>query len=165
MEPQARNEHVLSWHIDERSDHTLVVLRGEIDENAELDELKQRLSGPVTFHLAGVRRINSCGVREWLGLMRALAEVADLTFTHCSTVFVNQMNTIHNFRGNAEIQSFQAPYICESCEIEVDVLLDASEHFGDGDTDAVPSFPCERCGEPMELDDFPRRYLSFLHYR
>lgn len=165
MEPKVRNEQVLSWRIDERSDHIFVELTGEIDENAELDELRQRLSGPVTFHLAGVRRINSCGVREWLGLMRDLAGAADLTFTHCSTVFVNQMNTIHNFRGNARVESFHAPYICESCELEVDRLIDVSEHFGDGNSDTVPSFPCERCGDPMELDDFPRRYLSFLHYR
>jgi hypothetical protein len=39
---------------------------GEIDENADFAELRRRLKGPVVFHLAEVRRINSCGVREWV---------------------------------------------------------------------------------------------------
>ena len=55
----------LSWRIKERPGFTTVEFTGEIDENADFGELRRRLRGPVVFHLAEVRRINSCGVREW----------------------------------------------------------------------------------------------------
>ena len=74
----------LSWRIKERPGFTTVEFTGEIDENADFGELRRRLKGPVVFHLAEVRRINSCGVREWVNFVRDLPGVTELTFTHCS---------------------------------------------------------------------------------
>jgi hypothetical protein len=116
----------------------------------------------VTFHLGGIRRINSCGVREWVNFVRDLPEVTKLTFTHCSTAIVTQLNMIYNFRGSARILSFYAPYVCESCNVESDKLLDVETQFPQGNIDQVPEFACERCRQPMEFDDLPERYLSFL---
>ena len=61
--PQAESV-ALSWRIKERPGFTTVEFFGEIDENADFAELRRRLRGAVVFHLAEVRRINSCGVRE-----------------------------------------------------------------------------------------------------
>ena len=44
-----------------------LALLGRIDENAELDELADALpAGQVRLDLAGLVRINSIGVREWM---------------------------------------------------------------------------------------------------
>lgn len=153
---------VLSWHLAPRAETTTVTFSGEIDENADFSELRRSISGHVTFHLGGIRRINSCGVREWVNFVRDLPNVTTLVFTHCSPAIVTQLNMIYNFRGDATIRSFYAPYVCEACNMESDKLLDVASQFGEGARAEVPAFSCERCGEPMDFDDLPERYLSFL---
>lgn len=152
----------LSWRIKERSGFTNVEFSGEIDENADFSELSRRLVGAVVFHLGNVRRINSCGVREWVNFVRELPNVTDLTFTHCSPAIVTQLNMIYNFRGAAKLRSFYAPYICENCDREEEKLLDVETQFAGGDVSSIPEFDCESCSEPLEFDDLPERYLAFL---
>lgn len=152
----------LSWRIKERPGFTTVEFFGEIDENADFAELRRRLKGPVVFHLAEVRRINSCGVREWVNFVRDMPGVGELTFTHCSPAIVTQLNMIYNFRGSAKVRSFLAPYVCESCSHEEEKLLDVQAHFPGRDFRKVPEFKCDKCGARMEFDDLPERYLSFL---
>ncbi len=159
--PQAESV-VLSWRIKERPGFTTVEFFGEIDENADFSELRRRLRGAVVFHLAEVRRINSCGVREWVNFVRDLPGVTELTFTHCSPAIVTQLNMIYNFRGNARVRSFYAPYVCESCNNEEEKLLDVQSQFPSGNVSSVPDFKCEQCNMSMEFDDLPERYLSFL---
>ena len=162
MEKLAENPVALSWRIKERPGFTSVEFFGEIDENADFAELKRRLKGNVVFHLADVRRINSCGVREWVNFVRDLPQVQDLVFTHCSPAIVTQLNMIFNFRGTAKVRSFLAPYLCENCNAEEEKLLDVQQHFPTRDVRRVPDFKCDKCSTRMEFDDIPERYLSFL---
>jgi hypothetical protein len=156
------NSAALAWRIKERPGFTTVEFTGEIDENADFVELRRQLKGTVVFKLGEVRRINSCGVREWVNFVRDLPDVADLTFSHCSPAIVTQLNMIFNFRGTAKVRSFYAPYICESCNLEEEKLLDVETDFPNRQTERVPEHACAKCGEPMEFDDLPERYLSFL---
>jgi hypothetical protein len=152
----------LSWRIKERPGFTNVEFYGEIDENADFADLRKRLKGPCVFHLAEVRRINSCGVREWVNFVRELPGVSELTFTDCSPAIVTQLNMIYNFKGPAKVRSFLAPYVCEGCGSEEEKVLDVQSHFSTGDIHKVPDFKCDRCGKRMEFDDLPERYLAFL---
>jgi hypothetical protein len=160
----------LTWRIEQRSGATLVVFSGEIDENADFGDLEERLTGNVIFHLGGIRRINSCGVREWVSFVRVLsrrggqaqAQGVSLVFIACSPVIVTQLNTIYNFRGGAKIVSFLAPYLCDRCSHEEEILLEVATHFA-GRARRPPEFACPACGGEMELDDLPERYLSFLN--
>ncbi len=161
-EPKQHDSVPLSWRIKERPGFTTVEFFGEIDENADFAELRRRLRGTVVFHLAEVRRINSCGVREWVNFVRDLPGVESLTFTHCSPAIVTQLNMIYNFRGSAGVRSFYAPYVCESCNNEEEKLLDVQSQFSTGNLSNVPEFQCEKCGMSMEFDDLPERYLTFL---
>ncbi len=150
----------LSWRIRDRPGLTTVEFVGEIDEHADFVELRRKLRGEVAFQLAEVRRINSCGVREWVNFVRDLPQVTDLSFSHCSPAIVTQLNMIHNFRGPAKIRSFYAPYVCETCGLEEEKLIDVASQ---GQTTVgLPSFTCSQCGAAMEFDDLPERYLSFL---
>lgn len=153
----------LSWRIKERSGFTTVEFSGEIDENTDFSELTNSLSGNVVFHLENVRRINSCGVREWVNFVRDLPNVRELTFAHCSPAIVTQLNMIYNFRGNAHLRSFYAPYICDECDLELDKLIDIETHFPNGTAELkAPEYICDSCGQPLEFDDLPEHYLAFL---
>jgi hypothetical protein len=155
----------LSWRVKERPGLTVVEFFGEIDENADFADLRRRLKGPVVFHLAEVRRINSCGVREWVDFVRQVPAVSELAFSHCSPAIVIQLNMIYNFRGQARVRSFLAPYLCQVCGHEEDKLLDVEQHFPPPPRRAFtpPEFKCEKCSGPMQFDELPERYLCFLH--
>jgi hypothetical protein len=151
----------LSWRVKERAGFTTVEFVGEIDEHANLAVLGGRLRGSVVFHLGEVRRINSCGVREWVNFVSGLPTVSELVLTNCSPAIVAQLNMIFNFRGRAKVRSFFAPYVCERCNTESEKLLEVSTHFPEG-IGKVPELKCDQCGAAMELDDIPERYLQFL---
>lgn len=148
----------LAWRIDETGGVTEVAFVGELDEHADFGPLRDRLRGAVAFRLGEIRRINSCGVREWVNFVRDLPGVSSLTFAGCSTAFVTQLNMIYNFRGKARIRSFYAPFVCDACGHDDDVLVEV----GDDGRAALPEPRCPRCGEVMQFDDLPERYLSFL---
>jgi anti-anti-sigma regulatory factor len=158
----SRDSTPLSWRIKERPGFTTVEFVGEIDEHADFSELRRQLRGSVVFRLSEIRRINSCGVREWVNFVRDLPNVQELVFSYCSPAIVTQLNMIYNFRGSASVRSFYAPYVCERCNTEEERLLDVDTHFSGGNVGDPPSFQCERCSEPLLFDDLPERYLSFL---
>jgi hypothetical protein len=153
---------VLSWQVEAAGGERLrVQLRGEINENADFTELGRQLRGDVTLLLDGITRINSCGVREWVNFVRDL-NVDSLVFARCSPTVVTQLNAIYNFRGAAQVESFLAPYVCETCHVDEYKLLLTVEHFPDAHMRHVPAFRCARCGGVMTFDELPERYLAFL---
>jgi predicted Zn-ribbon and HTH transcriptional regulator len=139
----------------------VITLGGDIDENASFVELAPRLRGHVVFDLSAVRRINSCGVREWVTFHRDLvpASVTSLEFRACSPQVVAQLNSIANFRGRASVRSFMAPFVCEGCGFEDERLVEVAESPMDTH---LPEVRCPTCGLAMEFDDLAERYLSFL---
>jgi hypothetical protein len=158
---QAAHDAALCWSVVKKDCGTVVEFAGEIDENADFSTLKRELRGDVEFQLAGITRVNSCGVREWVNFVRNLPHVSSLRFAKCSPAIVTQLNAIYNFRGPARIRSLLAPYVCESCVIEEYKVIDVHPRFPRASM-VVPAFNCQRCGGPMEFDDLPERYLSFL---
>lgn len=155
---EQREPSSLTWQLEEQGGAITVAFTGEIDEHADFTPLRARLRGVVGFELGAIRRINSCGVREWVNFVRDLPEVSELTFAACSTAFVTQLNMIYNFRGPARVRSFHAPYACDGCGYDEERLVEV----GPDRRVELPSPVCPRCGEPMQFDDLPERYLSFL---
>ena len=66
---EPREPSSLSWRIEEHGGATTVAFTGEIDEHADFTPLRSRLRGVVGFELGAIRRINSCGVREWVNFV------------------------------------------------------------------------------------------------
>jgi len=151
----------LSWHIDRDEGSMTVSFHGGVDENVNLDDLAEELAGEVTFDLRGVTFINSCGVREWVNLMRSLTRVRTLAFTHCSTAVVAQLNLVFNFRGNAEVRSVYVPYYCHACDSECSCLHEIEGKSLDQVLQSLPRL-CDSCGAEMECDELPERYFAFL---
>jgi anti-anti-sigma regulatory factor len=153
----------LDVRIDREGDTHLVVLVGQIDDQATLSEIVDRLGPKVVIDLAGVRFINSIGVREWIGLLRGLDDKqAKVALRNCSEPMVHQMNMVMEARGAATVESFHVPYVCDNCGGTVSQVLPVAPHAAELKARKVPTRPCPDCGGTMQFDDFPNRYLIFL---
>jgi len=159
----SRTDHSLRFSADREHGVLRISLEGDMDENANLFELLDLLSGVVRIDLGGVRRINSAGVRDWVNFIReADARADEVTLSRCSPAIVMQMNMISNFRGQAKVASIFAPLVCPECDREDEVLVSLTPEQIDVLPDGLPEWTCPSCGTAMELDDIPERYFAFL---
>jgi hypothetical protein len=133
---------------------------GEITEGARFDQVGP-LRSAVVLDLGGIRRINSCGVREWMNFIRAVPSEVQLRFEACSCAMVTQANMIANFLGAGRLVSFSAPYYCPKCQTSSEVLLDVERDFP-GATRRAPARACGTCGGPLTFDDVEESYLALL---
>ncbi len=112
----------------------------------------------VIIDLAGVDHINSCGVREWINLLKMLETMkAQVELRRCSVPMVRQMTMIPSARGRAHLASVQLPYFCPSCDDDRIVLaeLPRATPIDDG-------AECPVCHATMEFDDNPVAYQPLL---
>lgn len=148
----------MKLHIDiVRGPVTRVTLAGMVDEDADLSPLAT-LEGDVELHLAGIRRINSVGVRMWVEAIAAADQRARIVFVACARAVIDQVNMIRGFLGHGSVRSFEAPMRCEACDRDDDVVVETAACPGG----RLPPAPCPQCGAPMVLDDLESSYLLFL---
>jgi anti-anti-sigma regulatory factor len=141
--------------------NTRVTLFGRIDDAAPLGELVNQIGrGEIVIDTDGVSFINSIGMREWIRLIRALRERGDtVVLERVSDVLMAQLNMISEARTAVRITSFHAQYVCPSCGAESAPVIEVAEHAASLAKLVAPKLPCPECSEPMELGDFPERYL------
>jgi ABC-type transporter Mla MlaB component len=150
----------LTWDIETTTAGVSVLVSGAIDEDARLDRLAAQLVGAaqVRLDLSQVRRINSCGVREWVRFMRSIPVTTKIVLAECSPTIVAQVNMISNFIGHAKIESVKAPFTCLGCGYEEDLSVSAKS--------PPPHFPeriCPRCSKPLLIfDDVETSYFAFM---
>jgi hypothetical protein len=138
------------------------VFAGRLDDAVLLGELVTQLPpGDVVIDAAGISFVNSVGMREWIRLVRALRDRGPITLEAVSEVLITQMNQISQFRG-VRIISFYASYLCPSCGCESRQLVDAVAQAAVLRQMKVPRMPCPECRAPMDLGDYPERYLSIF---
>src|SRR4051812_48244245 len=115
---------MLHWKILSRSpERSHVVLYGDITEAVSFGELTQ-LRGRVLFDLAGVRRINSFGVRELLTLLDTLAPRCQVEGERCSTAVVMQLNMLPELSRKLQVRSVLVPMECTRCTHEQEIAVD-----------------------------------------
>lgn len=102
-----------------------------------------------------VERINSMGVRAWIGFMTSLIERSpEVVVRRLPPVLVSQASMITSFLAGARVESFMSPWYCPNCEH----TLEQQHAF----TDPVPeALACPKCQSPMELDDDREAYMAF----
>jgi anti-anti-sigma regulatory factor len=150
----------MTWH--RHSDALL--LDGAIDERVQLAELVgEARDGKLALDCAGVTFINSLGLRAWISLLAA-ATAANIRveLRRVAEPIVHQLNLIVAARGTATVTSFMAPYACEHCDVEADVLLDVATHHADLARGIVPTRACPACKRPMAFAQPTELYLQFL---
>src|SRR5690348_6840191 len=115
---------MLHWKILARStEKTHVLLYGDITEAVSFGELVQ-LRGRVLLDLAGVRRINSFGVRELLNFLEALAPRCTLEGERCSSAVVMQLNMLPELSKKLQVRSVLVPMECTRCTHEQEVAVE-----------------------------------------
>jgi hypothetical protein len=145
------------WHVERDEGGVRVTLVGTITEASDFAPILERASGRVRVDLAGIRRINSSGIREWLRFVEALSAAHEVVLERCPAAFVQQLNMIANMAGGGRVASVFLPYQCASCDASRDVLL----ALGGGAPVIADSVPCSACGGAMEFDDIQDAYLAF----
>ena len=147
--------------LDIEIDGPKVTLFGRIDDASPLGDLVAQIGrGEVVIDTDGVSFVNSIGMREWIRLLRALRERGDtITLINVADVLIAQMNMISEVKDKVRIASFHAQYLCPTCGGESAPVIDAIFHAALVAQMIAPKLPCPECGEPMELGDFPERYL------
>lgn len=152
----------LFWDVAQQGASVLVRLEGVIDEHNRLQTALAEESGKDVFlHVGGVKRINSCGVRDWIRWLSALEERGNnLYFAQMPPILVGQLNVVRNFTGaKGKVLSFLAPYFCEHCDLEH--LERLAPHLLPAEVQP-PEVICETCGSAMEFDDIPKSFFIFV---
>lgn len=152
----------LSWKVEQSPEHVTLHLRGAVTEDSDLAQLLRDVAWdkPVAFDLAEVTRINSCGVREWLHMMKAVPATGKLELVRCPPVLVNQLNAITNFSGPARVASVGLPFQCPSCNGTETLYASLSEL----DPPKLNGRLCSHCGGELDFDDLPAAYFAFMKY-
>ena len=152
----------LDWTIDDpTASEVSVTVSGRFSEYAQLDELFSALpdAARLRLDLGAVERINSIGARRWIEFVdRCRDRFPDVKLERCSVVFVSQVNTVAGFGTCREVVSVFAPYVCEKCGHERELLVDVA----DKTLVALPGTTCPNDGSPMVFDDLEEIYFGFL---
>ncbi len=138
-----------------QKDGNKVILKGVLDEKADLSVLNGLQTGTVIC-FKEITRINSCGVREWVNLLKRHPGT-QLTYTECPIIIVKQLNTVPDFLGTSQVESFFAPYFSEATEKEILLLLQSKEVIGE-----APPVRNTDAGIPLKFDAIPKQYFRFL---
>jgi CheY-like chemotaxis protein/predicted RNA-binding Zn-ribbon protein involved in translation (DUF1610 family) len=149
------------WELVPETDPALVIFMGDLTESTEFGDLPQRLTGKVEFDVAGVRYINSTGVRSWVYFLEEIDHLDEYVFTRCSPAFARQASMIPRMLGKGKVVSQFVPYICEDCGKEEVELLEIGEESAVYDSEAM-RFMCPICGTRLSLDDIPEKLFGYL---
>jgi hypothetical protein len=139
----------------------VIELGGRIDEAFDGRAVAAAIAPVTVLDLAGIERVSSHGVREWVQMMES-ADVDALYLARCAEPLVNQLLLVRAMSGRASVISFAAPYVCKECDHAFVHMLDC-EHDAEAIAAAAPpEVPCPRCGRDARFDDDPEAYRTFF---
>jgi hypothetical protein len=140
-----------------------VTMVGRIDDSCSLGEAAALVpAGGATIDTSGVTFINSIGMREWMRFVRALRDKGPVTVERVADVLMTQLNMFSEMAASVTVTSFHAQYACAACGAESTPLIDAVANAQTLRALVAPKLPCPECGSPMDLADFPERYLTIF---
>jgi hypothetical protein len=138
-----------------------VSLAGAIDETFSQSCAQIPKAENIEFNLAGLKSINSTGIREWIKYSQSLTG-STISFVHCPKVFIDQVNMVQGFiPAGSKINSFYVPYYNEDNDTEKNVLFTYGKEFSDA-TLTLPAGVKDDTGAPMEIDIIESKYFKFI---
>ncbi|MFM6928546.1 MAG: hypothetical protein ACKOX6_08780 [Bdellovibrio sp.] len=151
----------LDVKLDKASDKLSVQMVGTIDEDVDFSQFNLAGNQQIEVELAGVKSINSCGIREWIKWM-GTAGPAAIVFNNCPKVIVDQINMVDGFLpSSAKVNSFFVPYYNDESGAEKNVLFRYGSEFSDGSVNP-PGEIKDEDGNPMEMDVIESKYFKFI---
>ncbi|OUR96275.1 hypothetical protein A9Q84_07915 [Halobacteriovorax marinus] len=150
----------LTTKYDIDGDTAIVYFKGMIDEDSEFETIKGLSNKTYIFDFDEVSLINSCGIREWVNFLETIPKDVSLTYRNCRQIIIEQINMVHGFiRTGACVESFYAPYYCESCDEEFKVHLKSV----DVKDSKAPVVTCSKCQKSeLEFDAIEQQYFQFI---
>jgi hypothetical protein len=151
----------LKVEITESKDTVLYKFVGDVDDAFKHSDVPRIKAASIVMDLEGITNFNSCGVREWVFLIRDFGEFGRLDFTKCSIAMVDQLNMVPESLGKGSVSTFYAPYVCqEHGDVEqlIDVLKDGSSLL----SHEAPTRNCGKCQQPLIFDAMADSYFLFL---
>lgn len=136
-----------------------VFLEGSINEDSNLKEIFDKLSGDIVLNLKGIKMANSVGIHRWIPLIAKYSAAHRVQIECLPYTLAIQAGLIHGLFGKSRILSALAPYRCVKCECEHQVEVDAKK-LGKGE-DEVPAAHCPSCASEMVFDELPQ-YFNFM---
>jgi hypothetical protein len=145
-----------------RDDYVSII--GIIDENSDFSQLFKSKFQLLFLDLKQISRINSSGVRKWVLALDKLRDV-EIHYINCSFAIVDQLSMVPEFLTKKSfVESFDALYVCENCNVSHTVTLVVGYDIQPGLTKYLdgPERFCPTCNEKMEFEHNPDSYLYFL---
>jgi len=134
--------------------------KGEVDESFKQKDLPRIKAQKIVLVLEDIRHLNSCGIREWVYMVRELSKMGRLIFKKCSVAMVDQINMVPDSVRGAEIESFYAPYACDE-HGEIAKLVDMKSVQTTRGMPNPPTMHCDDCSRQLEFDALPGSYFLF----
>ncbi len=143
-------------------DVALVEVKGLVDERfagfGKLEGMKA-----VVIHVAGMTRLTSFGVRQWINAMDALPKsISDLYLLSCPTFFVDQLNMVLGFGGSCKVLTVVAPFTCSGCGVETGETIDILAERTNLARGVLADKNCAKCAGKLAFDETPESYFSFV---
>lgn len=138
------------WELHVESGARVIRLHGELDEAADLSPLLSHAGDAPIIDMGDVVRANSTGLLRWSTFLRRLPSETSVRLRRVPVALMRQLVLVPLATLGCVIESYYAPYECEACEVDIDLLLDARA--------AAQAQPCPLCATPM-LSNQPRLEL------
>lgn len=152
----------LKFKLETKGDTLNIKLKGRIDEDSTLKEIKADSHKKIVIDMEEVEAINSCGTREWIKWTQTSFSAKDIHFVNCSRVFIDHANMTEGVvPRNAVIESFAVPYFCSSCNAVTTKIFTASK-LKKGTNEIPEKISCQRCKKDAEIDVIPNVFFKFL---
>jgi hypothetical protein len=131
---------------------------GEVHENFKARSITLPEANACVINLAGLRSINSLGVREWAQFLLSLTKKSTVVLEECSVVFIDQANIVPQILAGARVASFFAPYFCPQCNIELNCKLSVANHRKKLSERRAPQI-IHSCGAELQFDALEESYF------
>lgn len=151
----------LTIEINQSAETVLYSFKGDVDDTFRQQDVPRVKAASIIMDLEGITNFNSCGVREWVFLIKDLEKLGQITFRKCSIPMVDQFNMVPESIGNGNVESFFAPYVCED-HGDTEVLLDAKGDKASISSQSAPERSCPKCNQSLIFDAMADSYFLFL---
>ncbi len=151
----------LDVKLNKDAEKLTVEMNGTIDEDVDFAQFDLSGNSKIQVELAGVKSINSCGIREWIKWM-STAGGAQIVFNKCPKVIVDQINMVDGFLpASGKVESFYVPYYNDDSGSEKNVLFRYGAEFSESSVTPPENVKDEE-GNEMEMDVIESKYFKFI---
>lgn len=143
---------------------TVAYIHGGLDDRVDYSSLLQ-LPAPLQLNLAGVKSMNSHGIRSWIKFLADWGS-KPLELYECPSVFLDAVNLVPQIAspsGSAHtIKSVSVPYHCLCCNRIESYELAIADVKIKGERVTVPGKQCRTCGTTLGPEIDPEDLFLFL---